>query len=147
MKNRRYEKHCMIRSKLLSRYDSIDHVFFGRVSRHISDEYTTHIQASSSAEQVHGNSVTIATTDVKRYAGVDGLVTTSPGASLMIRTADCIPILLFDPSRNIIAVVHAGWKGLYGDIIAAAVRTMSELGGIPGNIISVLGPHIGDCCY
>lgn len=137
----------MMRSKLLSRYDSIDHVFLGRITRDISEEYAARIRASSSAEQVHGNSVTVATKDVKRYPGVDGLVTSSSGASLMIRTADCIPILLFDPSRRVIAAVHAGWKGLYGDIIASAVQTMSQLGGVPGNMIAVLGPHIGDCCY
>ncbi len=49
----------------------------------------------------------------------DALITNKPGITLMIRVADCVPIVLFDPVRRVVAVVHAGWKGTLADIVSA----------------------------
>jgi len=56
--------------------------------------------------------------------GVDSLITSVTGIYLSITVADCLPIFIFDPSNKVIALIHAGWRGLASDIIS---RTMSEM--------------------
>ncbi|HIQ02271.1 MAG TPA: laccase domain-containing protein, partial [Anaerolineales bacterium] len=51
----------------------------------------------------------------------DGLLTTTPGVVLLFRFADCIPLLLFDPIRRAVGLVHAGWRGAAGGVVAEAV--------------------------
>jgi len=83
-----------------------------------------------------------------RSIEADGLVTDIPGVVLTILTADCVPILCYDPGRKVIAAVHAGWKGSRLGIAAKAVRTMTEeYGSDPGEIRVAIGPSIGGCCY
>jgi hypothetical protein len=72
----------------------------------------------------------------------DGLRTADPGATLTVRTADCLPLVLASP-REGIAVVHAGWRGLAGGIVEAALATFEN----PGSLHAVLGPAIGPCCF
>lgn len=137
----------MIQSKLLSRYSSIDHVFLGRSSKRQSSKHADYLTTAASAEQVHGNIIAIASQFAKRYDAVDGLVTNKSGGSLLIRTADCLPVLLFDPSQNLIAAIHAGWKGLHQNILGSAITALCGLGGTTKHITAVIGPHIGNCCY
>lgn len=144
MRNWRYAKRYMIQSKLLLRYNGIDHAFLGRLQG--NELHNDYVAQAASAEQIHGNSVAVVSQFAKKYDAVDGLVSTRSG-SLLVRTADCLPILLFDPSRNLIAAIHAGCKGLTLNIIAAGVATMRQLGGKTRNIVAVIGPHIGSCCY
>ncbi len=78
----------------------------------------------------------------------DAMITDIPGKCLTIVVADCVPILLYDPARKVIAAVHAGWRGTVKKITAEAVRVMKEkLGCASGNIIAAIGPSIGPCCY
>jgi YfiH family protein len=74
-------------------------------------------------------------------AGTDALWTGEPGAALAVLVADCVPILLADPQRRRIAVVHAGWRGLVAGVIGNAAR---EMGGAP---LAFVGPAIGPCCF
>lgn len=137
----------MIQSKLLLEHHRIDHAFLGRTSGTGHRKYAEYLTRAAWAQQVHGNTIAVVSQFAKRYDAVDGLVSTTSGGSLLIRTADCLPILLFDPSRNLIAAIHAGWRGLTLNIIAAGVATMRGLGGKTRNIVAVIGPHIGSCCY
>ena len=78
----------------------------------------------------------------------DGLITNETGVALTIFTADCTPILLYDPVRRVIGAVHAGWRGTVANIAGAAVKKMvEEYGCQPPDIKAVIGPCISKCCY
>ncbi|MDO4515679.1 MAG: peptidoglycan editing factor PgeF [Bacillota bacterium] len=78
----------------------------------------------------------------------DGLVTNQPGLCLTIYYADCIPVLLCDPVKKVIAAVHSGWRGTALAIAPKAVRKMADLyGSRPENILAAIGPGIGPCCF
>ena len=105
--------------------------------------------------QVHGDTVrTVTTADIKTdlygrlgYEG-DGLMTAIPGVTLVVFSADCIPILLCDPVRRVIAAVHSGWRGTAAGIVTRAVERMREVYGCrPEDIRAAVGPGIGPCCF
>ena len=78
----------------------------------------------------------------------DALITSTPGILLVIRTADCLPILIADPVQKAIAAVHAGWRGTAQQILLQAVRAMSDrFGSRPQDLVIAIGPAIGECCY
>lgn len=78
----------------------------------------------------------------------DGLVTNEPGVALAAFSADCIPILFYDPAARCIAAVHAGWRGTAAGIAANAVQMMGERYGCdPRNIRAAIGPGISPCCF
>ena len=80
--------------------------------------------------------------------GVDGLVTNEPGVALTIFSADCTPVLLFDPVARAIGAAHAGWRGTAAGIAVRAVEAMQrEFGCRPENIRAAIGPCIGPCCF
>jgi YfiH family protein len=78
----------------------------------------------------------------------DAVVSDRRGVALLVLAADCLPVLLYDPSRCVIGVVHAGWRGTAGAIVQRAVEAMREsFGCVPAHIRAALGPAIGRCCY
>ena len=78
----------------------------------------------------------------------DGLMTDRPGVCLAAFSADCIPVLLYDKRRRVIAAVHAGWRGTALGIAARAVERMGEVYGSRGeDILAAIGPGIGPCCF
>lgn len=105
--------------------------------------------------QVHGNAVKVVTrADVKPDLlaacpfEADGLATNAPGVTLCIFSADCVPVLLYDPVRKAIAAAHAGWRGTAAAIAAAAAETMArEFGSDPADLRAAIGPAIGKCCF
>jgi YfiH family protein len=100
--------------------------------------------------QVHGNRVAKVTDgDAGRVLpNTDGLVTDTPGIALMLRFADCQPILLYDRAHHALGLVHAGWRGVAQGIARRAVETMQEAFGTrPQDLVAGLGPAIGPCCY
>ncbi len=107
------------------------------------------------ANQVHGTTVRVVTSaDWKDdpYGKVnfeaDGLMTATPGVALMVFTADCIPILLYDPVRRAIAAVHSGWRGTADGVVTRAVKRMEEVYGCdPRDILAAIGPGICPDCF
>ncbi len=79
------------------------------------------------------------------FPEADGVISEDPAVVLCIRTADCVPVLLWADDAPVIAAVHAGWRGLAGGILPRAVRLMGESGA--GQIHVSMGPSIGPCCY
>jgi YfiH family protein len=78
----------------------------------------------------------------------DGLVTGRAGDYVAVKTADCVPILLADPRTRAVAALHAGWRGTLAGIARRGVERMAAaFGSRPGDILSVIGPHIGPCCF
>ncbi|MBI4788636.1 MAG: peptidoglycan editing factor PgeF [Chloroflexi bacterium] len=79
---------------------------------------------------------------------VDALLTNARRVPLMLRFADCVPILFFDPVRQAIGIAHAGWRGAVLKIVTQAARTMFDAFGTrPRDLIACIGPSIGPCCY
>lgn len=100
--------------------------------------------------QVHGNRVAMVTNDDagRVIPNTDGLVTATPGVALMLRFADCQPILLYDRAHHALGLMHAGWRGAAQGIARRGVETMQEAFGThPQDLVAGLGPAIGPCCY
>ena len=78
----------------------------------------------------------------------DALVTNVPGLALVVFSADCTPILLWDPVTGAVGAAHAGWRGTVSAIAARTVETMArEYGSRPENIRAAVGPNIGFCHF
>ena len=75
----------------------------------------------------------------------DALVTAEPGTVLMVRVADCVPVLLADAGRGVVAAVHAGRPGLAAGVVPAAVAAMRALGA--DRVTAWVGPHVCGACY
>ena len=100
-------------------------------------------------QQVHGRRVVaVARPRLKEKQRTDGLITRSPGLTLRVFTADCVPVFLMDPVRRAMGLVHAGWRGVRAGIVAKAIK---ELGRCyqtrPADVHVAFGPHIGKCCF
>jgi YfiH family protein len=78
----------------------------------------------------------------------DALVASAPLA-VAVRVADCVPILVADPSSGVVAAVHAGWRGLASGVVGAAADEMTALGGTGprSGWLAAIGPCIGPCCF
>ncbi len=80
--------------------------------------------------------------------GCDGLITDEPDVVLTVFSADCTPILLYDPVAGAIGAVHAGWRGTAAGIAANAAQKMCDCYGCKAeNIRAAIGPCIGECCF
>jgi YfiH family protein len=104
----------------------------------------------ATGHQVHGNQVAVVTRKDggRAFSSTDGLITAVPGLGLMLRFADCQPILLLDPVRSVLGLIHAGWRGLAQGVAYRAVEAMQRaFGSDPRDLIAALGPAIGACCY
>lgn len=83
-----------------------------------------------------------------RIPETDGLITNEPGVCLMVMSADCVPVLLYDPVKRVIAAIHSGWRGTAAKIAGRAVEKMAEVyGSRPSDILAGIGPSIGKCCF
>jgi YfiH family protein len=108
-------------------------------------------------EQVHGANVAVATAAAAgrgarmlddALPGADALVTNEPNLLLALFFADCVPVLLVDPARRVVAVAHAGWRGLAGGVLENTLAAMrARFGTEPGLALGAIGPCIGPCCY
>lgn len=78
----------------------------------------------------------------------DAVISDRPGLAACVSVADCVPILLADPRSGAVAAVHAGWRGTLGRVAAQGVDSLArEHGARPGDLLAVIGPAIGPCCY
>lgn len=105
-----------------------------------------------SVKQVHGTDALVvdrALTPSDRFLdGWDALVTDQPGVMVAVRTADCVPVLMHDPWRKVVAAVHAGWRGAVAGIMQKTIALMeSRFGCTPDRLHVSIGPSAGVCCY
>ncbi len=94
-------------------------------------------------KQVHGAEILSVVEPGEGHGGIaDGVVTSTPGAVIGIRSADCVPVALYSAasSKAFIGVVHAGWRGIREGVIDAAVKTLTASGS--GALRAIVGPHI-----
>lgn len=99
----------------------------------------------------HGTKIAIVDTDERGRGAfksaeairkTDGLITKTKGIFLMVTIADCLPIFIYDPINRIIGIVHAGWRGIIGQIVVALINKLKELGSSPGDLVVGVGPGI-----
>lgn len=96
-------------------------------------------------KQAHGARVVSAP-----WAGepeADAAVADGPGELLGIESADCLPVLLVDPRRRLVAAAHAGWRGTAAGVVSQALAALRLRGSAPGDVLAAVGPGIGPCCY
>lgn len=97
--------------------------------------------------QVHGARVARLDAPTPPAVEADAIVCRTPGLAACVSVADCVPILLADPSSGAVAAVHAGWRGTIARAAAEAVRALAEAGASPDRLLAAVGPAIGPCCY
>lgn len=108
------------------------------------------------ANQTHSTNIEVVTQNQSRgwescesaISDCDGLVTNQKNILIGILTADCVPILLYDKSKEVVAALHAGWQGTRGGIAKKMIKKMVDIfGSNPDDIVAGIGPSIGACCY
>lgn len=101
--------------------------------------------------QVHSATVVCADSPrppEQKHMQADAILTDARGVTLFMRFADCTPILLFDPHRKVVGLVHAGWLGTVRRAVPAAIDAMrARYGSHPGDILAAIGPSIGPDHY
>lgn len=102
-----------------------------------------------SLNQVHGREVAVIRRNVPlERPRADALVSDVPDVALVVRAADCVPLLIADSRTGAVAAVHAGWRGTAAHVAVAAVEALArEFGSRPADLIVAIGPAIGPCCY
>jgi len=98
--------------------------------------------------QIHSDMVHVVSAPPGEPPAGDAVVTRQPGLLVAVQTADCVPILLADTARRVVAAVHAGWRGTLARVVVKTLgRMRQEFGTRPENVAAALGPSIGRCCY
>lgn len=101
--------------------------------------------------QIHSNDIVVTDRPLaanEPHIKADGIITNQSGITLMMRFADCVPILLFDPVHRVIGIAHAGWIGTVNKIAVKVVSTMMQKYSTnPGDIKAAIGPSIGPDHY
>ena len=107
-----------------------------------------HCDVINTANQVHKDNVAIVTSDKSFYDNTDAMISNVENSLMLMNFADCTPIILYSPKDNAGAVIHAGWRGTELEIARKTVEKMeNELNIKPENIIALIGPAIGKCCF
>lgn len=123
---------------------------------HRNRQRITHAMAVSEKSvrtswMVHGADVLVIDDDTPEPSPppqADGIITRRPGIALMMRFADCVPLLFYDPLQKVVGIAHAGWPGTLVGIGPATIQAMQGTFGCnPTDIIVGIGPSIGPCCY
>ena len=166
----------MIKSKKLSRFKNIQHAFFNKLGGKSTGIFKSLNCAPDSADkkrnilknlktvankikatpkkivllnQIHSNKFHYISKYSKlnnRFEG-DALITNKRNIPIAVLTADCAPILIYDQSKQMIAAIHAGWKGAYKDIVKKVVKFMIKKGCSSQNITAAIGPCISSINY
>ncbi len=145
--------------KLLEYKDRVTHCYTTRSNNYEKDDgknYKTLYESLNLdykkcvkiKEQIHSNFVQIIENQGTKPDKVDGLITNKKEISFSLRFADCTPIYLYDPAKNVIGDIHSGWKGTANKIACVAVKKMiEEYNSKPEDIICCIGPAIGKCHF
>ena len=100
--------------------------------------------------QVHGRTIATAPANASPLwtrPEADGVITADPSVALVVRVADCAPVLLADRRTGVIAAVHAGWRSTMQRIVPAAVEALAASHGTdPIDLVAAIGPSLGTCC-
>ena len=161
----------LIKSKKLSKFQGIQHAFFNKLGGKSTGIFKSLNCSPGSTDkkkdvlknleivankikakpnkiillnQIHSNKfhyIGAYSKAVKKFEG-DALITDKKNIPIAVLTADCAPILIHDDDQQMIAAIHAGWKGAYKDIVEKVVKFMVKKGCSPKNITAAIGPCI-----
>ena len=167
----------MIKSKKLSKFQQINHGFFdkkGGKSTGIYKSLNCGIGSSDSKKnvlnnlkivckkincssknlillnQIHSNKFYFIDKNYKfkkKKLNGDALITNVKKIALGVIVADCVPVLIYDKNLKIISAIHAGWKGVYKEIIKKVVKFLIKKGSNTKNLVAVIGPSISEKSY
>ena len=164
----------MIKSKLISKYKNISHGFFNKLGGYSNGIYSSLNCGTGSKDkkrninknlakickkikcsktklillnQIHSNKVISIKKIPKRKPVGDALITSKNKYALGILTADCAPVFIFDPKKNIVSAIHVGWKGAYKKIIYKTIYKLIKSGSNVEDLIAVIGPCISKHNY
>jgi len=114
--------------------------------RRIAGSFALSPERLAFANQVHGNRVLVIErhTDLMalRTEPADALLTLCDGVALGVRTADCVPILVGELGSGAVLSIHAGWRGLVGGVVEAAITTLRQVVGRSPRLLACIGPYI-----
>jgi len=120
-------------------------------------EFGMELERSVWCKQIHADGVVVvdaedagrgSTEEDSIVEDADALVTDTPGLSLCVTLADCVPVVIFDPERGVVGLAHAGWGGTVSRISSRTVEVMRERFGCdPATIFAAIGPSIGPAGY
>ena len=94
-------------------------------------------------QQTHSDHVEIVDERIE-YPDTDGLIITQKNIPIALKFADCTPLIFYDTKQKIGAISHAGWRGTAQKI---GPKTIKKMNSNPADIIAIIGPAIGLCCY
>lgn len=118
---------------------------FGKSPEHFVLSHQTH---TAEVRKVTREDMGKGVTKERDYRDVDALITNESGLILGVFWADCVPILLYDPEKRAIGVIHSGWRGTAGRIALKTVQKMQEeYGSRPEALLAAIGPSICRNCY
>jgi len=166
----------LIKSNKLSRFKNIEHAFFNRLGgkstgifkslncgpgsldnkknvqknlKVVANKIKTKCNKIVLLNQVHSNKFHYISkySKLNRKFEGDALITNKRSLPIAVLTADCAPILIYDKNKEMIAAIHAGWKGAYKDIVKRVIKFMIKKGCSPKNITAVIGPCISIDSY
>lgn len=101
-----------------------------------------------SPTQTHSSNIDIAIEAKSSYPNTDALILTNKNQAIFLNFADCTPIIFYDTNQNIGAISHAGWRGTAEKISSlTAEKMISDFNSNPKDIVALIGPAIGFCCY
>lgn len=153
--------------RILENRDLLVHGIFGRLYGNFSLKYSSRTEVERnkkrvakeldidgkkiySIRQVHGTQIIIinsARGENEEIEG-DGLITNQANVFLMVKTADCFPVLMYDSREKIAAAVHVGWRGAVQKIFwSALLKMINQFHCQPENILAAIGPGIRACCF
>lgn len=160
------DKHAKLSHAFTTRHQGVSHAPYhsNNIAFHVGDDdrdvlknhkaLATHLSYDLDRlvhmRQIHSDQIVIVDEDSSfdDPPECDALITDIKEKPLMVMTADCTPVLLYDPVKEVIAAIHAGRAGAFKDIVTKSIVTMHEhFGSEPADILSALGPSIGVCCY
>jgi YfiH family protein len=108
----------------------------------------SHLWPLVTLRQIHSDIIRFVDSSPESQLAGDGLITATPGLLLGIQTADCLPIILVDPTRRAVGVFHAGWRGTVKRVVEKGVGEMRRrFGSRPRDLKAAIGPGIQGCCY
>lgn len=100
------------------------------------------------AKQTHSDNICSYEGSTNFFDNCDALISNKTNTAIILNFADCVPIILFDETKKIAAVVHAGWRGTAQKILSKTIEKFEEdFGSAPSDIIAAIGPSIGKCCF
>lgn len=99
--------------------------------------------------QIHSDIVNkVGKDNISQVIDGDAIITNEKNVPLLILTADCVPVVLVDKKQKAVGLAHAGWRGTYARICKKTIESMNEnYKSSPEDIIAIIGPSIGSCCY